>query len=233
MRACRLPAVLCVCAPSLRGRLFYWSGHMIFYTADLHFGSERTLRRDARPFAHVREMDERLIENWNATVSADDTVYVVGDIGAHDAPIPARQLRCLKGRKHLVRGNHDMGLPGQEALFEFFETVTDLLEIDDGDAHVTLCHYPVVRLSGLMVHGHLHAVRGEGYRALCSLPRALNAGVDVNGYRPVGLSELIEHNRRFYGDPLRGAHGSQGARRGGWGPCFLPLPQRPNSGERT
>ena len=52
---------------------------MIFYTADLHFGSDRTLRRDARPFADVREMDERLIENWNATVSADDTVYVVGE----------------------------------------------------------------------------------------------------------------------------------------------------------
>ena len=54
MRACRLPAVLCVCAPSLRGRLFYLSGHMIFYTADLYFVFDRTLLRDARQFADVR-----------------------------------------------------------------------------------------------------------------------------------------------------------------------------------
>ena len=50
---------------------------MIFYTADPHFGYEPALVW--RPqFASVEEMDEALIAAWNAVVSDDDTVYLIG-----------------------------------------------------------------------------------------------------------------------------------------------------------
>lgn len=49
---------------------------MIFYTADLHFHYEPFL--PSRPFGSVEEMDRVLIARWNAAVSEDDTVYVVG-----------------------------------------------------------------------------------------------------------------------------------------------------------
>lgn len=52
---------------------------MIFYTADLHFHYEPFL--PSRPFGSVEEMDRVLIARWNAAVSEDDTVYVVGDVG--------------------------------------------------------------------------------------------------------------------------------------------------------
>ena len=57
---------------------------MIFYTADLHFLYEPLL--SSRPFVTVEEMDETLIRNWNETVSPEDTVYLVGDIGAGSLP---------------------------------------------------------------------------------------------------------------------------------------------------
>ena len=44
-----------------------------FYISDLHIGHENILRFDNRPFADVNEMNNKLIENWNARVRSDDT----------------------------------------------------------------------------------------------------------------------------------------------------------------
>ena len=80
---------------------------MIFYTADPHFGYEPTLVW--RPgFSTVEEMDEALIAAWNAVVSDEDTVYLIGDIGWNDGHVPGRTLARLKGRKHLIRGNSQL-----------------------------------------------------------------------------------------------------------------------------
>lgn len=207
---------------------------MIFYTADLHFGYEQILSSAQRPFRSIREMDEALIENWNSTVSPGDTVYFVGDIGFYGGPIPGDCLSGLSGRKHLIRGNHDTGLDDQHRLFDYFESVTDFLEIDDGDAHITLCHYPIVYMQkGYMIHGHLHETRRDVLEIMKKLPRVMNAGVDINNFKPVTLFELIENNRVFYHDPAgeRGASRfPEGAksRAGKWKADFRPLPVRRN-----
>ena len=43
-----------------------------FYISDLHIGHENILRFDNRPFADVNEMNNKLIENWNARVHSND-----------------------------------------------------------------------------------------------------------------------------------------------------------------
>ena len=178
---------------------------MIFYTADPHFGYEAIIEQTGRPFASAAEMDEALIHNWNAAVRDEDTVYLIGDIGSHRTAFPAEQLSRLAGHKHLIRGNHDTGLEGQQRLFDYFETVTDFLEIDDGEVHITLCHYPIVYIQGgYMIHGHLHNTRKDTFEILRQLPRVMNAGVDINDFRPVTLDELIRNNQIYYADPLRG-----------------------------
>lgn len=80
---------------------------MIFYTADLHFHYEPFL--PSRPFDTVEDMDRQLIDRWNADVSEDDTVYVVGDVGYNRGLVPGDALSRLRGHKHLIRGNHDTG----------------------------------------------------------------------------------------------------------------------------
>ena len=207
---------------------------MIYYTADLHFHYAQLL--PSRPFAAVEEMDEALVKNWNDTVGPEDTVYLVGDIGWNGGRVPGELLERLSGHKHLIRGNHDTGYEDAGRLYRWFETVTDFNEIDDGDTHIILCHYPILyRKRGYMVHGHLHQTRGPEYGMLRQMPRVLNAGVDVNFYRPVTLSQLIENNRAFYS----GAHDAlippppPPRRRGGDGwlpgqPDFRPLPPRPD-----
>ena len=51
---------------------------MTYYTADLHLGHANIIKLCDRPFETVEQMDEVLIENWNAKVHRDDVVYIVG-----------------------------------------------------------------------------------------------------------------------------------------------------------
>lgn len=207
---------------------------MIFYTADLHFHYAPLL--SSRPFETVEQMDAVLIENWNATVTPADTVYVVGDVGYNCGLVPLDALGKLCGHKHLIRGNHDTGFRDAERLYECFESVTDFWELDDGEVHVMLCHYPILyRKRGYMIHGHLHQRRGEEYEILKGLPRVLNAGVDIHAYRPVSLMELVERNRAFYAGELDEQiplppHTKRGTE--GWLPVtpdFRPIPPKPTT----
>lgn len=76
-----------------------------YLIADPHFGDDRIRKYENRPFSSVAEMDAALIANWNAVVEVTDTVYVLGDFGAEGCE--AAILAQLKGRKLLVKGNHD------------------------------------------------------------------------------------------------------------------------------
>ena len=85
-----------------------------FFTADHHFGHtnilkyEDGLRRNANGgrFQTVEDMDTYLVDQWNATVSPDDTVYHLGDISYKYATIE-QVLPFLNGKIYLIVGNHD------------------------------------------------------------------------------------------------------------------------------
>ena len=174
---------------------------MIYYIADTHFGYKPILWSAARPFATTDEMDAVIIKNWNDTVNDDDVVYIVGDFAYDKGEIPAFYFEQLRGRKHLIRGNHDVGLDDQERLFDYCESVTDFLEIDDSGYHIQLCHYPFVHHKrALMIHGHIHNRRGPAYQMLKSMPNVLNAGVDINFFKPVTIEQLIKNNEMYYSE---------------------------------
>ena len=200
---------------------------MIFYTADPHFGYEPALIW--RPqFSRVEEMDEYLIAAWNAVVSDEDTVYLIGDVGWNGGHVPCRTLARLKGHKHLIRGNHDTGFADAPLLYRYFESVTDFWELEDGENHIILSHYPILyNKRGYMIHGHLHG-SGVFQEILKDFPKVLNAGVDLNGWAPVTLDQLIANNERFYAAPVVQEHRP----RQGKGllpvvPDFHPVPLRP------
>ena len=200
---------------------------MIFYTADPHFGYAPTLEWRPR-FSTVEEMDEAIIAAWNAVVSEEDTVYLIGDVGWNGGHVPCRTLARLKGHKHLIRGNHDTGYADAPLLYRYFESVTDFWELEDGEHHVILCHYPILyNKRGYMIHGHLHG--GPAFHeVLAALPRVLNAGLDINGFAPVTLDRLIANNARFYAQPVVQDHRP----RRGQGllpgiPDFQPVPAKP------
>ena len=169
-----------------------------FYIADTHFGK---LMKD-RPFETVDEMDRTIIHNWNSAVDPEDEVYIVGDVIYKSKNKPEYYLDQLKGRKHLILGNHDKWSK-QVELNKYFISVSQIKEITDQNKHIILCHYPMLEwprsyYGSLHIFGHIHAITGNAtYMFYKSQQSMLNAGVDINHYIPVTLHQLIQNNAAF------------------------------------
>ena len=78
-----------------------------FFISDTHFCHTNILKYDNRPFSSIEEHDENLIENWNSRVTNKDIVYHLGDFGFGQKDKLQDIFNRLKGRKRLIRGNHD------------------------------------------------------------------------------------------------------------------------------
>ena len=159
-------------------------GSEIWFTADTHFGHRNIIRLCERPFSSLEEMDETLIHNWNSRVGNNDEIYVVGDFSYRgDVGLKATFNR-LKGKKHLVVGNHD----SEEAIGLDWESVSHRLMIRRGDYSYLLHHWPEREWDGFYkgtyhVFGHVHGrIPGFG--------RSVDAGVDAHGYFPVHSTRI-------------------------------------------
>ena len=176
---------------------------MNFYISDTHWDHGNIMKYCDRPFATVEEMNQAMIENWNRKVGDDDDVYIVGDMFFY-ARTPVEYMLCqLKGRKHLIIGNHDCQWMKKVEMAGYFESVQYVAEIKDGKRDITLCHYPMMAWHGsnhgsYLIYGHIHNNTGDFFWPLLrKMENALNAGVDVNHFEPVTFEELVENNRRF------------------------------------
>ena len=177
---------------------------MIYYISDLHLGDERILKLCSRPFSSTDELFEALVERWNAKVTDSDDVYVLGDIANGSSTLVKEFFSRVKGRKHLIIGNHDEEYVNDYSLTEVFDSISGLKYITDSGRKVLLCHYPIMDwFSGdetiYLVYGHIHNKNGENsgqmYRFMQAyynyLP-AYNASADVTNFEPVTLDELIK-----------------------------------------
>ena len=138
---------------------------MIYYIADMHFGHKNVIRFDNRPFADTDLMDEVLIHNWNERVTADDTVYVLGDAFWKNEENSVKIIQRLNGHKHLIRGNHDR-VHGR--LRFHWESIEQYAEINDGNTLVIMSHYPIPfyknqHYGAVMLYGHVHNINNGNF----------------------------------------------------------------------
>ena len=187
---------------------------MIYFTSDLHFGHTNLIKKGSRPqFEKVETMDQTLIKNWNDVVDENDEVYIVGDF-CFLSLFPAEfYLGVLKGKKHLIIGNHDAEwLKKMKYPEKYFSSVRDIAFLQDKEKQITLCHYPWMEWPGCrgthskpgyMIHGHIHGNKDHrSYKLIKEnkMERILNCSVDINGFRPVTLEELIINNEKWYNE---------------------------------
>lgn len=85
----------------------------IFAISDTHFSHTNAWEKfklpngdPLRPFTSTEEMDETMVERWNAKVKPGDHVYHLGDCAISKRGLEI--VRRLNGKKRLVRGNHDI-----------------------------------------------------------------------------------------------------------------------------
>jgi calcineurin-like phosphoesterase family protein len=134
-----------------------------FVISDTHFGHTNSWEKfklpdgsPLRPFTSTEEMDEAMIERWNAKVKPGDTVYHLGDVVINKKSL--HLVSRLNGRKILIRGNHDIFKDDdyREVGFEQIHGVRVFVD------KFILSHIPlhpdcVTERFKVNVHGHLHA----------------------------------------------------------------------------
>lgn len=134
---------------------------MNYYISDLHIGCEN--HYDNRTKAH----DDILERRWNSVITNADDVYILGDIGKTgtraDNDYLIARIAVLKGRKHLIRGNHDDLRDARLAqLFVEIKDYAEIVDNFDGRAHkIVLSHYPIFNWNNqhkgaILFYGHTH-----------------------------------------------------------------------------
>ena len=190
-----------------------------FAIADTHFDHEGIMRHCRRPWirqgdlftegehfgefidravakARVEEMNVGMIDNWNSVVTGKDTVIIVGDFAFKRH---MHFLGALKGKKILIKGNHDD--MSQEEYRNFTEVYDmRMFSLPKGKKGF-FCHYCMQSWpnSGRGVYhfyGHSHGrIREQDGYLRCDV------GVDVWNYTPVPVEILVEKME------MRGASG--------------------------
>jgi len=182
----------------------------LFFTSDLHFGHKSILT--IRPqFSDIDEHDDFLIERWNKKVKKNDDVYILGDLSFRTTTPISYYLSRMKGRKHLIVGNHDgYWMRHVKDLSIYFESVDYLKIMKFEKKQITLCHYPMLEWPGsryvesgtsFLIHGHIHSETDSVITNYIKAhqPHAFNACVDINHFEPVSFDELKENNKNWYG----------------------------------
>ena len=168
---------------------------MIYFTSDLHLGHSNIIKLIGRPFEDIDEMNRVLIQNWNAVVGKNDEVYILGDFSykANVADVNA-WLKKLNGVKYLIKGNHDKYLNSPDFKQSAFKWVKDYFVLPYNGVKFVLFHYPIQEWDGYFkktvhLHGHVHTRLVRGQDDIME-PRAINVGVDVNGFMPIHIDTL-------------------------------------------
>lgn len=161
----------------------------IYFTSDLHLGHQSVLEFQNRPFSSVEEMNQTLIDNFNSVVHANDRVYLLGDVSYRIPESQANELiRQLKGKKILIRGNHDGTYDPS-----LFEAMYDYHELKYEKFKYILTHYPLMEWNGsrrnhsLHLHGHIHSTGTYNAENRANGILRYDVGVDSHNYYPVSL----------------------------------------------
>lgn len=167
---------------------------MNYYISDLHILHKNVCGEgnnfDNRPFETMKEMMEYIKYHWNKKITNADDVYILGDMCWKENEEAIQFVSTLKGKKHLILGNHDRCKDGRYAQ-QFVEIVPykEVKEFINGKQYrLILSHYPIMfwnhqhRLKdnvpvNIHLYGHLHNSQEEAIYQ--SFIQALNNEYDI------------------------------------------------------
>ncbi|MCL2053203.1 MAG: metallophosphoesterase [Oscillospiraceae bacterium] len=182
---------------------------MHYFVADLHFCHAKIISLCNRPFNDVNEMNNRLIRNWNSIVSNNDDIYILGDFAFRGSGGEILKIaKRLKGRKYLIRGNHEKYLTDANFDVSVFEWIKDYFVLNYEDARFVLFHYPILEWQdyhrkSAHLYGHIHNntshIPDHSVKFACMGNRAINVGVDCNNFFPVSAKEVYEKAFKDWG----------------------------------
>lgn len=150
----------------------------------------------------VDEMDDCLIENINARVAENDTLYHLGDFcfAPRDSYYyqAKKYLSRIKCRNiHLIWGNHD-----HRSISSLFSSTNYLQTIFEDRQGIVLCHYAMAvweksHRGWIHLYGHSHGVAEQWLDSQMPTRRSMDVGVDnvfkiFQAYRPISYDEVMQ-----------------------------------------
>src|SRR5262245_53035088 len=187
----------------------------VYFIADTHFGHANIIKYCLRPFlsaeeerqiraargdrqklrdvvisrASVERMDQTMLDNINAVVGPDDTLWHLGDFALGDyekAEAYRRRIHCKN--VHLIWGNHDR----RPAVAPLFGQTHDQVMIRVEEQLLFLNHY-AMRVWDRAHRGAWH-LYGHSHGKLPDDPNLLSfdIGVDCHDFRPWSFTEIRE-----------------------------------------
>ena len=169
----------------------------IFATSDLHFGHNQAFIWGARGFKSIEEHDSEIIKRWNEVVTAEDDVYILGDLMLGDNAHGIHCLSQLNGKLHILTGNHCTS--ARQKLYHTLENMVEFCgcatTIKYKKKQLYLSHYPTItsnmeanpHQAVFNLYGHTH----QTTNFYNGQPFMYHVGVDSHNCYPVLLDDVI------------------------------------------
>lgn len=165
----------------------------IWFHSDPHFGHKNIIKYENRPFKDTNEMDEHIIQKWNSVVKDNDLVFLLGDIFFCKAERQQYVVNRLKGRVHVIRGNHDYGVSNGKFKNTFGWDIHNYYFFEN----FLLSHKPeplinLQTIKELGIHGNIH---GHVHSQIDGLDQDFYKCVSVEciDYMPIHFEEIKKH----------------------------------------
>lgn len=188
---------------------------MIWFTSDPHYFHKNVIRLCSRPFAHLHEMHEHMIQEWNKRVKPNEKIYVLGDFAFSGWTLTKKILDQLQGHKILITGNHDTA--AHKSIAAGFQEVHENIFIEIGNKQrIYLSHFPFHPMTSysntngvvsatypwekvdkrymhkrIVDDGEMWLLHGHVHGAWLQNGRQINVGVDVNSFKPVSHEKIL------------------------------------------
>lgn len=156
----------------------------VFFYIRYTFNYENIIDYESRPFQDIEEMNKTIIENWNNTVSKNDTVFVLGDVGFFKKDKAIKIINGLNGHKYLIMGNHDKAHSTRWWREVGFKEVSKYPIIYN--KNYILSHEPIFNESTpyINIHGHIHSKRIDSLQHF-------NVSVECINYTPIPFTKIV------------------------------------------
>ena len=178
---------------------------MLYITSDLHFCHERDFIYKPRGYKTVNGMNKGIVKNWNSIITNDDEVYLLGDIMLNNNEEGLKYFKKLKGKIHIILGNHDT--INRKDLFLSLDNVVSVeyaTIIKYKKWHFYLSHYPTITtnqkktkksLTLWNLCGHYHTK--DKFDDMKRGWPCYHIELDAHNNKPVSIEEIIEDIKSF------------------------------------
>lgn len=180
---------------------------MIYFTSDLHLFHDKDFLYAPRGFQNIYEHNEAIIQNWNNIITPEDDVYVLGDLMLNNNDGGIAAIKQLKGKIHIVRGNHD-----SDSRIKLYSQCYNVVEITEGQFfkygkyHFFLSHYPCIvsnydadkplerRMISLCGHSHTPDKFQDMDKGLI-----YHVELEAHDLKPISIEEIINDIKEYIG----------------------------------